>query len=241
MTEEVKKPEDKQDTTQNQQQIVETPKETEAAPDIKSESNKENWRKFREEREKERSARAEAEKIAAQKQAEAEALKAAMESILNKPQAPQDNQYHPESDEDVIEKKVAIALQRERERIKQEQYQEEQKNLPNRLNETYRDFNHVCSSENLDYFEYHYPEIAKPYRYMPDGFDKWSSIYQAVKRFVPQDHKQDNQRMQENASKPKSVAPSMIDTKPQTVGWRLSEERKRENWERMQKDMKSFG
>ena len=241
MTEEVKKTEDTKEITQNQQ-IVETAKE-ESAPEIKSESNKENWKRFREERERERLARAEAEKVAQQKQAEAEALKAAMEAILNKPQQQHQEQpqFHVEAEEDVIEKKVQAALQRERERLIQEQRQQEQQQLPNKLNETYRDFDKVCSTENLDYFEYHFPEIAKPYRYMPDGFDKWSSIYQAVKRFVPQDHKQDQQRMQDNALKPKSMAPSMIDTTPQTAGWKLTEERKKENWARMQRERKSFG
>lgn len=243
MTEDVKKPEDTQAAPQNQQQVVAAVTPTEPAPEIKSESNKENWKKFREEREQERKARAEAERIAQQKQQEAEALKAAMESILNKPQqqSPYDQpQFNVDNDQDMIEKKVQAALEKERQRYQQEHEQQERQSLPSKLESTYRDFNHVCTTENLDYFEYHYPEIAKAYRYMPEGFDKWSSIYQAVKRFVPQGHKEDQERMQENASKPKSVVPSMIDTKPQTAGWKLTEERKRENWARMQRERKSF-
>lgn len=241
MTVDLNKTENNEPQQQNQVQVA---PETAAdpSPEIKSESNKENWRRFREEREQERKARAEAEKIAEQKKAEADALKAAMESLLNRPQPTQfqePSQYQ-ETDESIIEKKVAAALEKERQRVQLEQQQQEKQSLPTKLESTYRDFNKVCSSENLDYFEYHFPELAAPYRYMPDGFDKWSAIYQAVKKFVPDGHKEDQKRMQENAAKPKTTAPSLMDTKPQGQPWILTEERKRANWERMQKERKNI-
>lgn len=242
MTEEVQKQEITE-TSPPVQQNIEPQPPVDESPDIKSESNKANWRDFREQREKDRKGRMEAEKIAVQKQAEAEALKAAMEALIARPnQYPQEPQFHVEqSDEDMIEKKVQAALAKERERVKQEQKQQDAQELPKKLEQAHRDFNKVCTTENLDYLEYHFPEVAKAFQYMPDGFDKWSSVYQAVKRFVPQESKQDAKRIEQNNMKPKTTAPLLTDTKPQGSPWILTEERKRANWERMMNDRKSIG
>ncbi len=239
----------KPETTETKPQIQENTTEVqpqnqvEASPDIKSESNKANWKTFRDEREKERKARIEAEKMAETKRAEAEALKAAMEALIAKPnQYQQEPQFHVEqSDEDLIEKKVQAALEKERYRVQQEQKQKDVVELPKKLEQTYRDFNKVCNTENLDYLEYHYPEVAKAFQYMPDGFDKWSSVYQAVKRFVPQDSKEDAKRIDHNQNRPKTSSPVMTDTKPQGSPWILTEERKKENWKRMMNERKSIG
>lgn len=243
MSEEVQKQETTETTPPVQENIELQPAVVEEAPIIKSEANKENWKRFREEREKDRKARIEAEKIANQKKAEAEALKAAMEALIAKPnpQYQQEPQFHVEaSEEELIEKKVQAALEKERIRLKQEEKQREAHELPKKLEQTYRDFNKVCSTENLDYLEYHYPEVAKAFQYMPDGFDKWASVYQAVKRFVPQDSKQDAQRIEQNNLKPKTTAPVLTDTKPVGSPWILTEERKRANWERMMRERKSL-
>jgi len=213
----------------------------EASPEIKSESNKENWKKFREERENDRKARIEAERMAEQKRQEAEALKAAMESLLNKDQPQGQYQgYNTESEEDIIEKKVRAALDKERQRNEEARRQQEVQELPKKLEETYRDFNKVCNTESLDYLEFHYPEVAAGFKYMPEGFTKWSAIYQAVKRFVPQGHKEDQKRIEENAMKPKTSLPNMTDTKPIGSPWVLSEDRKKANWERMQRDQRNL-
>lgn len=243
MSEEVQK----QEITETQPPIQENSQQVqqvqEAAPEIKSDANKENWKRFREEREKDRQARIEAEKIATQKKAEAEALKAAMEALIAKPQLyQQETQFHVEaSEDDIIEKKVQAALEKERQRVQQEIQQREATELPKKLENTYKDFNKVCNTENLDYLEYHYPEIARAFQYMPDGFDKWSSVYQAVKRFVPQDAKEDAKRIEQNNMKPKTTAPLLADTKPQGSPWQLTEERKKANWMRMMNERKSIG
>lgn len=243
MSEEVQK----QEITETQPPIQENSQQVqqvqEAAPEIKSDANKENWKRFREEREKDRQARIEAEKIATQKKAEAEALKAAMEALIAKPQPyQQEPQFHVEaSEDDIIEKKVQAALEKERQRVQQEIQQREATELPKKLENTYKDFNKVCNTENLDYLEYHYPEIARAFQYMPDGFDKWSSVYQAVKRFVPQDAKEDAKRIEQNNMKPKTTAPLLADTKPQGSPWQLTEERKKANWMRMMNERKSIG
>ena len=75
---------------------------------------------------------------------------------------------------------------------------------------------------------------------MPDGFEKWSSIYQAVKRFVPQGHKEELKRIDENALKPKTSLPSGIDTKPKGNPWILTEERRAANWRRMQQEQRNI-
>lgn len=214
----------------------------EESPDIKSESNKANWAVFRQERERDRKARMDAEKLAEMKQAEAQALKAAMEALIAKPQQyQQDPQFHVEqTDEEMIDKKVQAALERERHKVNEEKKQRDKAELPGKLESTFRDFNKVCTAENLDYLDYHYPEVSKAFQYMPDGFEKWSSVYQAVKRFVPVEHKEDSRRLEQNNMKPKTTAPQITDTKPQGAPWILTEERKAENRRRMEKERKSF-
>lgn len=242
MSEEVQK-DNTTETTPPVQQNTETQQPTEQTPEIKSESNQANWKVFREERERGRKELMDAQKIATQKQAEAEALKAAMEALIAKPQQyQQEPQFHVEqSEEDIIEKKVQAALEKERYKVQQENKKQDAIDLPKKLEQTYRDFNKVCNTENLDYLEYHFPEVAKAFQYMPEGFDKWSSVYQAVKRFVPQDSKEDSKRIDQNNLKPKTTAPLLTDTKPQGTPWVLTEERKKANWQRMMNDRKSIG
>lgn len=224
-----------------EQPIQNTPEIKEEAPTIKSEENQANWRRFREERDKQRKEKEEAEKIAKQKQLEAEALRAALEAALEKQNPTRKNQYdEEESEENIIEKKVQQALEKERQRLRQEQQALEAQTYPQRLVQTYADFNHVCSTENLDYLDFHYPEVTAGYKHMPDGFEKWSAVYQSVKKLVPQIDKKDQGRIEKNLLKPQAVVPQLTDTNPQTSGWKLTEERRKENWRRMQKDLKSF-
>jgi len=216
----------------------------EQAPEIKSEENKANWKAFREQREAERKARIEAERQAKEESAKAEAMKAALEALTNKPY------HHPhepfedneETEEQRIDKRVAMALQKEREKFEKEHREREQKELPNRLQSTFGDFNKVCSSENLDYLEYHYPELSTPFKHMPDGFDKWAAIYKAVKRFVPNiDAKADQAKVERNLQKPSSPSsPGNTHSGNAMPQARLDEARKAANWERMQKALKGL-
>lgn len=227
-----------------EENIVENKEES---PPIKTEENKANWRKFREDREKERKARQEAEELAAKKHAEAEALKAAMEAILNKQPQPvqqsyqNDYQSDQETQEQIIERKIKEAIEKDRQAQREEQARIEAESYPKRVMQQHPDFNQVCTAENVDYLEYHYPEITNAFKYMPDGFEKWTSLYKAVKKFVPVGKREDEARINKNAQKPQAHLPTMTDTKPQTSGWRLTEERRQANWERMQKDRKSIG
>lgn len=236
-TEEVK---EKQEVTEE----VKTEQEEES-PLIKSESNQANWAKFREDKANDRKARLEAEKLAEQKGKEAEALKAAMESLIDKQPQQQttQNEYYEEDDESKrISLLVSEAIKNERIRNEKEVKDKEARELPQKLSSDYKDFSQVCSAENLDYLEFHHPEIATPYRYMPDGYEKWSQVYNAIKKHVPYGEKnQDSRRIEQNQQKPQAHNTIISDSKPQTSAWKLSEERKMDNWRRMQNDMKSFG
>jgi len=203
-----------------------------------------NWKKFREAREVERKQRDEAQKRAAEKAAEAEALRIALEAALNKrPANSVDNsrsQYEEEETEDQrIQKKVDAALA-----IKEKQYEEqrrirEQQEFPQKLNSTYRDFDKVCSSDNLDYLEFHHPEISKAFQHMPDGFDKWATIYQAVKKYVPNsDNKKDQSKAEKNFNKPQAMSVPGATQTGDSPPMRLDDKRRADNWARMQRIMK---
>lgn len=221
---------------ENTQQVV-AQNETEESPPIKSEENKVNWAQVREQRAAERKARIEAEQRAKQKEQEAEALKAALEAAVGRmiPQQQQYNYEQEESEEQRIEKKIAEALKKERQRYEEEIRQREMQEYPTKIQRDFPDFQMVCSEENVDYLEYHYPEVATPYKYMPDGYEKWSAIYKAVKKFVPNPNsKKEEKKIDKNLSKPGSI--SSVGTTQKEGGAPvpfLTEEMKRANWEKM--------
>ena len=230
--------ENKNIETVQKDQATETPiQETETIEQI-------NWKKFREQREIERKQKEAAERLAHEKQAEAEALKAAMEAILNKnpsSNGDRDRNYSDEdlTDEQKIDKRVQEALDKREKQYEQQRLQREQQEFPTKLNQAYKDFNQVCTTENLDYLEYHYPEIAKAFRYAPDGFEKWSNVYHAVKRFVPNsDSKKDQGKAEKNFNKPQSMAVAGVTQTGDSSPIQLDEKRRADNWSRMQRVMK---
>ena len=204
-----------------------------------------NWKRFREAREVERKQKIEAEKRAAEKEAEAEALKSALEAIVNKPSQSNSHQINDsiqESDEERLKRLIAESLEAQRKKDQIERAQREQEQLPQRLTESYSDFNKVCTTENLDYLEYHYPEIARAFKHMPDTFQKWSDVYQAVKRLIPNpESKKDQSKAEKNLNKPQAMS---IAGKTQTgdnAPQYLDDKRKSDNWARMQKTMRGGG
>lgn len=219
---------------------------SEAAPQEKPEDP--NWKAFREARKQDRLIREAAERKAAEKEAEAQALKAAMEALISKenPHQQRQNDYGygtDETEDERIEKKVQAALaarEAEAARIRQ---QREAQEYPQRLQQNFPDFQQAISSENLDYLEYHYPEVARPLQRLADGYDKWHDIYKAVKKFVPnnQTARQEAARADANFNKPKSMATTNVSSPGEAVGSaRLTEERRAANWARMQKAMKGL-
>jgi len=218
---------------------------TQEAP--KEESEKDiNWKKFKEARALERKQAEEMAKRAQEKEAEAAALKAALEAIVNKPNQQQHHHSNNGFDEDEtedqrIEKKVNHLLaQREADAIRKRE-QEEQTTYPEKLKSIHTDFDQVCSAGNLDYLEYHHPELAKSLGRQPQGFEKWNDIYKAIKRYVPNtETKKDSSKAEANFNKPQSLSSPAINPSGQTSSARLTEERRAENWARMQKQLKGL-
>jgi len=215
-----------------------------------------NWKAFREARKRDRAEKEEAQRKAAEKEAEVAALKAAMESAFSKsaptPQAyqqyygmNQDQEHNEETEEQRIEKKVNELLSKKEQEYLRKQQEREQQEYPNRLSKDFPDFRYVCSQENLDYLDYHYPELSRPLQRLPEGYDKWSDIYHAVKKFIPNhaNVKKDAIKADINSNKPKSMASGMVTPPGEKTreSWQESEQRRAENWARMQRIMKGVG
>lgn len=206
-----------------------------------------NWRAFREARKKDRQEKESAERRLAEKEAEAAALKAAMEAAFSREEKSGHHRADSSDDEtedERIEKKVQAAIAAREQASERARQEREQHEYPQRLAQAYTDFNQTISSENLDYLEYHYPEVASPLKRLPEGYDKWADIYKAVKKFVPNasNAKKDAARADVNFNKPKSMSSTGVTQAGDSQGSaRLTEERKQQNWERMQKMLKSVG
>jgi hypothetical protein len=235
----------KVDTNVNQQKVDTNLTQQ---PEKKDDGTQEdpNWKAFREARKKDRAEREAAETRAREKEAEVAAYKAAMEAAFPK-QSPvaQNNQLHgnevyEETEDERIEKKVQAAIASREARAEQEHIAREQREYPQRLAQTYPDFNQTIAQENLDYLDFHYPEVSRPLQRLPQGYDKWSDIYQAVKKFVPNTNaKKDAAKADNNFTKPKSMSSTGI-TQPGEIKSAsvISEERKAANWARMQQVLK---
>lgn len=193
-----------------------------------------NWKKFREAREQDRKAREEAERKARDREAEAAAMRQALEAIVNKPDPVSGENTEEERIRKAVEKSVA-EIEGKRDQLRAEN---ELKELPKRLQTTYNDFNKVFTAENMDYLEFHHPEIAAPYSHMPDGFEKRALIYQAIKKHVPNcDNKRDMARMQENLSKPQSISTGITQTGDSAPSV-MDDSKRAANWARMQRIMR---
>lgn len=202
-----------------------------------------NWKKFREAREIERKQKIEAEKRAAEKEAEVQAYKSAMEALLNRQATPGANGNLSEeedlSDDEKIRKQVeAVVAERDR-KLAEAKREEELRSLPDLIQRNMKDFNEVCSPENVDYFEYHYPELAESFSAMPEGYNKWANLYKAVKKLVPNTQSQkEASKAERNFQKPQAMSiPGKTqtgDTAPQY----LDDKRKMDNWQRMQRVMR---
>ncbi len=225
-------------TPENTPEVKNT--QVEPAPPIKTEENQANWKAFREQRDADRKARDEADKRAQQKAEEAAALRAALEAMTNKTNQPEERD---ETEETRLERRIQeIILEREKIFIAERQ-QQEASQYPDKLRTVYSDFNSVCSTENLDYLEFHYPEVAVPFKHMPEGFDKWAAIYKAIKRFIPNpDSQKDSSRADRNLLKPATMStPGTSQGGSAMPSARLTEERKAENWARMERARKGLG
>lgn len=243
-------PQEKPDV--NTQQQVDTASQQKPTENKPSEEDP-NWRAFREARKQDRAKTEAAEKRLAEKEAEAEALKAAMEAAFAREsksvhhRADMENREYASQDEtedERIEKKVQAALAAREQAADRARAEREQQEYPQRLNQTYQDFHQTVSSENLDYLEFHYPEVANPLKRLQDGYDKWADIYKAVKKFVPNSvsAKKEAAKADANFNKPKSMSSTNMTQPGATAGGnRLTQERMDENWARMRKTLGTVG
>ena len=238
------------DTNQPAQQAVGVP--TTDNTDAQSQEDP-NWKAFREARKRDRLEREAAEARAADKEKEVAALKAAMEAAfatknVPSPQAYQDyygmNQQPDESEDQRIERMVEQKLAKKEEQYRREQAEYEAKTYPQRLMKDMPDFNQVCSQENLDYLDYHYPEVSRPLQRLGEGYDKWHDTYHAVKKLIPNHStaKKEAMRADINSNKPRSM--SSNPQAPAATGggsesWREAEQKRAANWERMRRTLKS--
>ncbi len=244
--------EEKVDTNSTQQKVDTNLSQKLSETKEPENSEDPNWKAFREARKKDRAEKEAAERKASEKEAEISALKAAMEAAFSKsaptPQAYQNyygmnqNDQTEETEDQRIEKKVNALIAAKEEQYRKEQAELEKREYPNKLSQHFPDFRHVCSQENLDYLDFHYPELSRPLQRLPEGYDKWHDIYHAVKKFIPNyaTAKKEAARADVNSIKPKSISstgPSPTGEAPRQ-SWQESEQRRTENWSRMQRIMK---
>ncbi len=216
---------------------------TEPVVDNAAAIQEENWKKFRETRDRERKEKEAAEKRAADREAEASALKLAMEALLNKSQPQAQGQSYGEQTEETEQQRVERLVQEsilKNERIRQtERDKREIAELPQKLQATFSDFSQVCSDENMDYLKFHYPEVAAGYKHAPDTFETWANIYKAMKKFVPNpDSRKDQARIEKNLSKPQSMSVPGSTQTGDHAPTELTEQRRKDNWQRMCRVMK---
>ncbi len=200
-----------------------------------------NWRIVREQRKAERKAREDAERRANDKAAEAEALKAALEALSNRPQQ-QSYSNEDETEEQRLNRTVEAIVKKREQEFLQKQREREMQEYPSKLRSNLPEFDKVCHPDNLDYLEYHHPEIAKAFSHMPEGYDKWECIYKATKKYVPNmDSRKEAAKVDKNLAKPGSIS-STGTTQGQGIGSpaRLSEAQRQANWQRMQKTLKGL-
>jgi len=202
-----------------------------------------NWKKFREVREVERKERDAAQRKAAEKEAEATALKAAMESLLNKtPNNAPHNSYSDdidETEEQRINKLVDAAMSKREQALQAERLKKEQQEALPLAMKTFSDFSQIYTDENVDYLKFHHPELADSLQREPDSFDKWSKVYKALKRYIPNPNSHKEQaKAEKNFNKPQAMAVSGMTSTGDTAPIDSSDSKRAANWKRMQQVMK---
>lgn len=206
-----------------------------------------NWKAFREARKRDKADKEAAERRAAEKEAEATALKAAMEAAFSKQSQSRNTSYDQEeielSEDERIEKKVQAALTARESQYQRERQERERNELPQKLLQTFPDYNQVVNEENGAYLEYHHPELYRSLLRQPENFETCSDIYKVVKKLIPNSStsKKETIKADNNFNKPKSISSTGItqpgEAKSSSI---LSEERKQQNWERMQRIRKGL-
>lgn len=212
-----------------------------------------NWRKFREARERDRQQKEAAERAAKEKEDQVAALTAAVDRMMSQKggdrlTATEQQKILDDLSEDTfatggeikgymeknLPKVVEQILRKQEEQRQEEQRKREVQEMPRMLRQEHPDFDNVVNQENLDYLDYHYPEIAGALSALPESKDKWSSVYKAVSKLVPSNGNNAAKRIDQNTQKPQAMAGSgsQVSTGAGPVG-RMSEEQKRANYQRL--------
>lgn len=210
-----------------------------------------NWRKFRETREQERKAAerriAEERERAEKASAEAKALKEAIDAIISRDSGSGsesdtgDGRESDRDDSERIAKLVRDTIAKQEQERERERAEREKKEWPQKIIRDLPDFDKVCTTENLDYLEFHHPEIAAPFKELPDGYNKWKNIYSVIKKMIPNAiSSKDERRMEKNLAKPRSISSPGLPTGGEGAPYFMDDARKRSNWQRMQKVMKGI-
>lgn len=243
---------DNKDVTISNQEKVDA-NSSQVAPEIKAteKADDPNWKAFREARKKDRAEKEAAERRAAEKEAEAAALKAAMEAAFAKSNNAPQQQYGyqqsydqpEETEEQRIERKVQEAIAKREEKARKEAAEREVQELPHRLHQQFPDYSQIVTQENIDYIEYHHPELAASLGMHPNNFAKWSLLYNSIKKYIPnaKTARKESAKADNNFMKPRSMSNTGLTQNTEaSSGARLSEEKKAANWARMQESLKSL-
>jgi len=219
-----------------------------------------NWRKFRQKRNEDRKNAEEAHKTAEvaqnqskQKDEQIAALTTAIDNMLESKgkqsmtQSEQDKMISDLVDEDIptggevkgflkkfVPELIKDVLNKNKEEERQRQSDRERKEMPNNLQKRHTDFKEIVHQENLDYLDYHYPDIAGALAHLPEGVEKWSSIYNTVKKLVPNVGKGDARRLDQNSQKPQAMtSTSASPSEEKGHGKYLSPAEKSANYKRL--------
>lgn len=238
------------DTPQVETQVT-TTQEAESTEQI-------NWKKFRAEKEALRKAK-EQEALKAQELANQNAaLQQALDAVLTKQQPQQQATHHmpvlPKDQfvtgEEIqsyldgtldpkLESKIDQLLDRKERQRQAEAAEREKRELPNRVKTVHSDWESVVSQDNCDYLEYHHPELSASISAMPESVEKYSTIYKAIKRYVPNaGNSQDMRKLEANALKPRSASASGVAQTVPAPSLVIDNDRKKANYERMMRQIK---
>jgi len=220
---------------------VEVDSNKESMENSKEENSKDiNWKKFREKREEERKQAEEEGKARKKAEAEAALLKEALKQQVNKGTEEKAESSDWDIDAEYVNKKDLAELVKNQ--LIEERKRAEAAELPKILRTQMPDFDNVCSQSNVDYFEFHHPEISSALSHMPDSAEKWSLLYRSIKKYLPSaalGGEKDRQKMEANSQKPQSASSAAISQmgNSHTLG-NITEAQKRDNWRKMQENIK---
>lgn len=224
--------------------VVNPATETVPQPQAEAQENQGqiDWRKFREERERQRK---QEQQQKANEQSEYQknvALQNALNAALDKKLASQ-NQGYVQTEEDDIDKRIEARVNAKVAELEKRNQEERARLELQRLPSEHQDFNKVCSQENMDYLEFHYPHLVQSFNSQPDTYQKWKGIYETAKKLIPnKDAAAQNARADYNQSKPKplsSVASGSVIAEKSGSQF-LSEADKRAIYENAQRKLKGY-